>query len=44
MKFDAGSFRDPSGRVLAMMPHPERHAEALLGGEQGALMFKGLAA
>jgi phosphoribosylformylglycinamidine synthase len=32
------------GNVLGMMPHPERHAEALLGGADGAGMFKGLAA
>ena len=30
--------------VLGMMPHPERHAEALLGGEDGLLMFKSLLA
>ena len=33
---------DPSGRVLGMMPHPERHAEAALGGEDGKRMFAGL--
>jgi phosphoribosylformylglycinamidine synthase len=32
------------GNVLGMMPHPERHAEALLGGADGAAMFEGLAA
>jgi phosphoribosylformylglycinamidine synthase I len=32
------------GNVLGMMPHPERHAEALLGGADGAAMFAGLAA
>ena len=32
------------GNVLGMMPHPERHAESLLGGADGAAMFKGLAA
>lgn len=32
------------GNVLGMMPHPERHAEALLGGTDGAAMFKGIAA
>lgn len=32
------------GNVLGMMPHPERHAELLLGGMDGAPMFKGLAA
>lgn len=32
------------GNVLGMMPHPERHAEALVGGVDGAAMFRGLAA
>lgn len=32
------------GNVLGMMPHPERHAELLLGGADGAAMFRGLAA
>lgn len=32
------------GNVLGMMPHPERHAEAILGGTGGLPMFKGLAA
>lgn len=30
--------------VLGMMPHPERHAEALLGGMDGTAMFKAFAA
>ena len=30
--------------VLGMMPHPERHAEDILGGVDGALMFKSLLA
>ncbi len=30
--------------VLGMMPHPERHAEALLGGTDGVAMFKSLLA
>lgn len=30
--------------VLGMMPHPERHAEALLGGTDGVAMFTGLRA
>jgi phosphoribosylformylglycinamidine synthase len=29
----------PSGAVAAMMPHPERCGEALLGGEDGKLIF-----
>ena len=33
---------DSSGRVLGMMPHPERRAEAALGGEDGKRMFTGL--
>lgn len=43
-----GSARDIAGilsenrRVLGMMPHPERMAEALQGGSDGALLFKGL--
>jgi phosphoribosylformylglycinamidine synthase len=43
-----GSVRDIAGilsqnrRVLGMMPHPERMAEALHGGSDGAAMFEGL--
>ena len=43
-----GSARDIAGifnetrTVLGMMPHPERLAEALLGGEDGRAMFDGL--
>ena len=33
---------DLSGRVLGMMPHPERRAEAALGGEDGKRIFTGL--
>lgn len=33
---------DLSGRVLGMMPHPERRAEAALGGEDGKRMFTSL--
>ena len=33
---------DSSGHVLGMMPHPERRAEAALGGEDGKRMFTGL--
>ncbi|MFW0777453.1 MAG: phosphoribosylformylglycinamidine synthase subunit PurQ [Rickettsiales bacterium] len=32
------------GNVLGMMPHPERHAESILGGIDGAGIFRGLAA
>lgn len=37
----AGLFNDKRN-VLGMMPHPERHAESLLGGVDGELLFKGL--
>jgi phosphoribosylformylglycinamidine synthase len=30
------------GNVLGMMPHPERCAEAILGGEDGRLIFESL--
>ena len=33
-----------SGRVLGMMPHPERLYESALGGSDGRRMFEGLAA
>ncbi len=39
----AGICND-KGNVLGMMPHPERHAEAMLGGMDGVAMFTGLAA
>lgn len=31
-----------AGNVLGLMPHPERHAEAALGGADGAAMFAAL--
>ena len=34
---------DATGRALGMMPHPERHAEAVLGSEDGALLLRGVA-
>jgi phosphoribosylformylglycinamidine synthase len=37
----AGIYNE-SGNVLGMMPHPERLADPLLGGADGARMFKGL--
>jgi phosphoribosylformylglycinamidine synthase len=43
-----GSARDIAGilsenrRVLGMMPHPERMAEPLQGGTDGAALFSGL--
>lgn len=33
---------DASGRVLGMMPHPERHVETELGSEDGAALLSGL--
>ncbi len=32
-------IRNPDGNVLGMMPHPERCAEAALGGDDGRLIF-----
>ncbi len=39
----AGVFNE-TRTVLGMMPHPERLAEPLLGGEDGKRLFEGLAA
>ncbi|MFQ6552106.1 phosphoribosylformylglycinamidine synthase subunit PurQ [Aestuariibius insulae] len=45
-----GSVRDIAGilsenrRILGMMPHPERAADAALGGQDGALLFAALTA
>jgi phosphoribosylformylglycinamidine synthase I len=33
-----------AGNVLGLMPHPERHAEAALGGTDGAMIFQSLLA
>jgi phosphoribosylformylglycinamidine synthase subunit PurQ / glutaminase len=33
---------DPTGRILGMMPHPDRAFEAALGSADGALVFEGL--
>lgn len=33
---------DASGRVMGLMPHPERMADAALGGTDGALMFESI--
>ena len=38
----AGIF-DPTRRILGMMPHPERAAEAVLGGTDGRALFESLA-
>ncbi len=35
-------IRNAAGNVLGMMPHPERCAEAALGSEDGALIFRSL--
>src|SRR5690606_9669518 len=39
----AGVF-NKGKNVLGMMPHPERHAEKLLGGTDGKAMFESLLA
>ncbi|RMF02366.1 MAG: phosphoribosylformylglycinamidine synthase subunit PurQ, partial [Alphaproteobacteria bacterium] len=33
---------DETGRILGLMPHPERLAEPALGGTDGAAMFSSL--
>ena len=38
---DIAGITDATGRVLGMMPHPERRAETPLGGEDGSRMFDG---
>lgn len=37
-------INDPTGRILGMMPHPDRAFEADLGSADGALVFEGLLA
>ena len=43
-----GSYRDiagitnEAGNVVGMMPHPERACEALLGGEDGRVVFESI--
>tara|TARA_B110000971_G_C20005878_1_gene499113 strand:+ start:1098 stop:1766 length:669 start_codon:yes stop_codon:yes gene_type:complete len=39
---DIAGISDASGRIVGMMPHPERRAEATLGGEDGKRMFTGI--
>ena len=39
--FDIAGITDATGRVLGMMPHPERRAETLLGGDDGRRLFDG---
>jgi phosphoribosylformylglycinamidine synthase len=33
---------NPAGNVLGMMPHPERSCEALLGSDDGNLIFQSI--
>ncbi len=40
---DVAGILDSSGRVLGMMPHPERAVDPALGGTDGAPLFEGLA-
>ncbi|MFO6463022.1 phosphoribosylformylglycinamidine synthase subunit PurQ [Jannaschia sp. KMU-145] len=40
---DIAGILSPNRRVLGMMPHPERAADALHGNTQGAGLFRGLA-
>jgi phosphoribosylformylglycinamidine synthase len=37
-------IRNAEGNVLGMMPHPERCAEAMLGNEDGRVLFQSLIA
>jgi phosphoribosylformylglycinamidine synthase subunit PurQ / glutaminase len=39
---DIAGVLDEKGKVLGMMPHPERLADAALGGSDGRAMFDGL--
>ena len=39
---DIAGISGGDGRILGMMPHPERRAEAVLGGEDGKRMFTGI--
>lgn len=39
---DIAGITDKSGRIVGMMPHPERRAETALGGEDGKRMFTGI--
>ena len=41
---DIAGIVSKNGRVLGMMPHPERAIEPALGGSDGARLFSGLAA
>lgn len=37
---DAASLLDPTGRILGIMPHPERASEPALGSADGATLFE----
>jgi phosphoribosylformylglycinamidine synthase len=37
---DAAAVLDDSGRVLGIMPHPERACEKVLGSQDGLAMFR----
>ena len=39
---DIAGITDKAGRIVGMMPHPERRAEVALGGEDGKRMFTGI--
>jgi phosphoribosylformylglycinamidine synthase subunit PurQ / glutaminase len=39
---DIAGITNARGNVLGMMPHPERLAEAVLGGEDGRRLFEGI--
>jgi phosphoribosylformylglycinamidine synthase I len=43
-QLDIAGIINEKGNVLGMMPHPERHAESILGGDDGKLMFESLLA
>ncbi|MCZ3394095.1 phosphoribosylformylglycinamidine synthase subunit PurQ, partial [Enterococcus faecium] len=39
---DIAGIINQKGNVLGMMPHPERASEAVLGGEDGKMLFQSL--
>ena len=39
---DIAGIVDPAGRILGMMPHPERAISPLIGGEDGRALFQSL--
>ena len=40
---DIAGLADATGRIVGLMPHPERASEAILGSEDGRRMFAALA-